>query len=76
MRILEKHWPWQFLAAALFIGAQAILWFMVKGFNQDFGMGFALGGCAGVFIALGAVGWRRGEHRPAAEGERFPPSRL
>lgn len=61
MQILDKNWPWQFLAAFLFIGAQAFLWYMVKGFNEDFGMGFAIGGAAGIFIALLGVGWRRGE---------------
>lgn len=62
-RILDKHWPWQILAAVLFIGFQAVMWYMIKGFNQDFGVGFAIGAATGVLIALGAVGWRRGEHR-------------
>lgn len=61
MQILDKNWPWQFLAAFLFIGAQAFLWYMVKGFNEDFGIGFAVGALTGLFIALLGAGWRRGE---------------
>lgn len=70
MQILDKNWPWQFLAAFLFIGAQAAIWFMVKGFNEDFGMGFAIGGATGIFIALLAAGWRRGE---MMKEELLPP---
>jgi hypothetical protein len=76
MRILDKHWPWQFLAAALFIGVMAGLRFMMKGVNEDFGVGFALGLMVGGIIVLAAVGWRRGEHRHSAEAVRYPPSRL
>lgn len=61
MQILDKNWPWQLAAAALFIGAQAAIWFMIKGFDEDFGMGFAIGLAAGIFIALAGAGWRRGE---------------
>lgn len=75
MRILDKHWPWQFLAAALFIIVMAGLRFMMKGVNEDFGVGFALGLIIGGFIVLGAVGWQRGEHRLAAEAERYPQPR-
>lgn len=63
MKVIDKNWPWQLLAAAIFIAAQLFLWWMVRGFNQDFGMGFAMGGAIGAIIVLGAVGWRRGEHR-------------
>jgi len=75
MRILDKHWPWQFLAAALFIGGLAAIRFALKGVNEDFGWGFGLGLMIGVVITLGAVGWRRGEHRLEAEAERYPPTR-
>lgn len=61
MQLLDKRWPWQILALFLFIAAQSVLWYMIKGFNEDFGMGFAIGLTVGIFIALIAVGWRRGE---------------
>lgn len=61
MRILDKNWPWQFLAAFLFIGALAGLRYMVVGFNEDFGWGFGIGSLTGLFIALLGAGWRRGE---------------
>lgn len=61
MQVLDKNWPWQFLAAFLFIGVMAGLKFMMTGFNEDFGWGFGIGLMIGFFIALLAVGWRRGE---------------
>lgn len=60
-KILDKNWPWQFLAAFLFVGVMAFIWYMVKGFNEDFGMGFAIGGMTGGLIVLLGAGWRRGE---------------
>ncbi len=48
MRILDKHWPWQFLAAALFIGGLAAIRFALKGVNEDFGWGFGLGLMIGI----------------------------
>lgn len=70
MRILDKNWPWQFLAAFLFIGVMAGLKFMMTGFNQDFGWGFGIGLMIGVFIALLGAGWRRGE---MTREELLPP---
>lgn len=70
MRILEKNWPWQFLAAFLFIGVMAGLKFMMTGFNQDFGWGFGLGIMIGTLITFLAVGWQRGEMR---REEVLPP---
>lgn len=75
MQILDKHWPWQFLAAAIFVGVMAAIRFALKGVNEDFGWGFGLGLMIGVLITLLAVGWRRGEHRLEAEVERYPRHR-
>lgn len=67
MRILDKNWPWQLLAAFLFIGAMAALRYMMVGFNEDFGWGFGVGALTGLFIALAGVGWRRGEMTRAVD---------
>lgn len=60
-QILDKNWPWQFLAAFLFIGMMAALRYVAVGFDENFGYGFMLGLAAGIFIALLGAGWRRGE---------------
>lgn len=62
-RILDRNWPWQALAMLLLVLLLGGLKFIMTGFNDDFGMGFALGLLAGGFIALLAAGWRRGEMR-------------
>lgn len=71
MRILEKNWFWQFLAAFIFIGFIATLRFIAVGFNEDFGFGFCIGLAVGGLIVMLAVGWQRGEMRQI---EVLPPS--
>lgn len=61
MQILDRNWPYQFLAVFLFIGAMAGLRYIAVGFDENFGVGFMLGLASGIFIALLAAGWRRGE---------------
>ena len=70
MRILDKNWPWHFLAGFLFIGAMALLRYIAVGFNEDFGMGFCIGVATGILIAFLAVGWSRGEMKQV---EVLPP---
>lgn len=74
-RVLDRNWPWQLLAATIFVVVLSGLRFIIKGPNEDFGWGFGLGLMVGYLIALTAVGWRRGEHRPATETEQYPQHR-
>lgn len=70
MRILDKYWPWQFLAAFLFIGVMALLRYIAVGFNEQFGFGFCVGVVVGALIVMLAVGWKRGE---MTQVEVLPP---
>lgn len=73
MRILDSNWPFTFGAAFLFIAAMTGLHYVMTGFNQDFGFGFAMGMMTGGFIVLLAVGWRRGEMKTIEHEPTQPP---
>jgi Na+/H+ antiporter NhaC len=63
MRLVDRRWPWVAACIVLFVAVMAFIQFMMKGINDDFGYGYALGMISGFVIVITAVGWRRGEMR-------------
>lgn len=62
-RVLNRHWPWITACWIAYTAGMAFLWWLLRGFSKDFGMGVAVGGAAMSLIVLLAVGWSRGEMR-------------
>lgn len=69
MRILDHRWPYQLGAVLIFVAVMAFLQFMMKGINEDFGIGFALGLATGAVIALVAAA---SQDRKSASERRQP----
>ena len=61
--ILGPYWKWQVLCVVLFSAGMGFLHWLIRGINQDFGMGVVVGLPLGLFIAYVAVGWRERPRR-------------
>ncbi|MBB2964073.1 hypothetical protein FHU13_004485 [Methylobacterium sp. R2-1] len=63
MRSVSHQDVFAIVAMLLFALGMGVLWIALRGFGDDFGMGFAVGGIFVGALVFVATGWRSGAPR-------------
>ena len=60
---LDRQSIFAIVAMLVFAAGLGFVHIMLKGVNDDFGMGFGVGLLSGLALATAAIGWRRAGSR-------------